>query len=97
PTAALFWGKDGELYTPALEVGILDSITRRELLATLPAHEDRFHIDSITGADEAFIASTVRGVQPVSRIADHELAHPGPFTVRARQALSQAVERELAQ
>jgi branched-chain amino acid aminotransferase len=39
PTAAFFWVRDGELLTPPLEDHVLDSITRRLIMAVTDARE----------------------------------------------------------
>ena len=50
------------------------------------------------GADEAFLASTVREVQPISSIDGIDLpAAPGPMTEKALAAFRAVLERELPQ
>jgi branched-chain amino acid aminotransferase len=95
PTSAVFWVSDGELRTPALDVGILDSITRDRILAALEVAEGDFDAADLRGAEQAFLASTTREIQPISAVDGREL--PGAPT-RAREAadaLRAAVEREL--
>ncbi len=87
---------DGGFVTPPLDQGILDSITRRRLLDLVPIEERRVHRDQIAGATEAFVASTLREVLPVSRIDDVELpAAPGPRTADAAARFKAHVEAEL--
>jgi branched-chain amino acid aminotransferase len=95
PTSAVFWVSDGELRTPALDVGILDSITRDRILAALDVAEGDFQVDDLRGAEQAFLASTTREIQPISAVDGREL--PGaPTTAReAADALRAAIEREL--
>ncbi|MSX01660.1 MAG: hypothetical protein F2813_00695 [Actinobacteria bacterium] len=79
---------DGErLITPPLSDRVLDSITRRTLLATGLLDERSIHVDEIPQMKEAFLASTLREVHPVSAIDDVELPAPGP--------LSQAIDTVL--
>ena len=60
------------------------------------AVEEICTLDDLRGAEEAFIASTVRVVQPIAAIDELELpAAPGPVTLRTREAMDQAIEREL--
>jgi branched-chain amino acid aminotransferase len=95
PTSAVFWVSDGELRTPSLDTGILDSITRDRILAALDVAEGDYDADDLRGAEQAFLASTTREVQPISAVDGREL--PGAPT-RAREAadaLRAAVEREL--
>jgi branched-chain amino acid aminotransferase len=98
PTSTLFWATaDGELRTPSLGVGILDSITRRQIVAELDVTEGEFQLSELEGAAEAFLASTVREVQPVTAIDGRDLADaPGPRTAEAREAFDRVIERELA-
>jgi branched-chain amino acid aminotransferase len=96
PTWSFFWVRDGELLTPPLEDRILASITRGRIIAEAGAAEEPCTLDDLRGAEEAFIASTVREVLPIAAIDDLRLpASPGPVTLRAREALMQAIEREL--
>jgi branched-chain amino acid aminotransferase len=95
PTSAVFWVSDGELRTPSLDTGILDSITRDRILAALDVAEGDYDADDLRGAEQAFLASTTREVQPISAVDGREL--PGAPT-RAREAgdaLRAAIEREL--
>src|ERR1700754_502353 len=95
-TSSFFWVRDGELLTPPLEDRILASITRAKLIAATGAREEPCTLEDLRGAQEAFLASSVREVQPVAAIDDLRLpAAPGPVTLRAREALGQLIEREL--
>ncbi len=51
--------------------------------------------EDLLGAREAFLASTIREVQPVAAIDDRPLETPGPRTVEAEEAFKQAVEQAL--
>jgi branched-chain amino acid aminotransferase len=96
PTMSLFWvDADDVLCTPPLEDHILDSITRRLLLAEVEVVERPCTSDEILQAREAFFASTNREAQAITRIEDHELEH-GPRTRAAAAALRARIERELA-
>ncbi len=94
PTSTIFWARDGELRTPALETGILDSITRRALVAELAVSEGEYQIDDPLAADEAFLASTTREVQPISSI-DGRKIQTGPLTGEAQSAFARAIAAEL--
>ena len=95
-TSAFFWVRDGSLYTPPLEDRILASITRQKLIEHAGASEETCTQADLQGAEEAFLASSMREVQPLAAIDDLRLpAAPGPVTLRAREALAQAIEREL--
>jgi branched-chain amino acid aminotransferase len=91
PTSSFFVSLDGEtLVTPPLSDHVLDSITRRRLLAMLPyAREEVVTREELRGAHEAFLASTTREVQPIARIDTDDLpAVPGPLTQAAADAFA---------
>ena len=94
PTSTIFWVSDGELRTPALGAGILDSITRRIVVAALPVAEGEYAISDLLGASEVFLASTVREIQPVSAI-DGVAFDPGPRTEEAQEAFAKAIAQAM--
>jgi branched-chain amino acid aminotransferase len=94
PTSTIFWVTGDELRTPALEAGILDSITRQAVVDALDVTEGEYELDDLLGASEAFLASTVREVQPIAAI-DDVIFEPGPATERARESFEAAVAAEL--
>jgi branched-chain amino acid aminotransferase len=97
PTATFFWIAGERLLTPPLEDGILASITRDRLMDELDVAEAPCTLDDVGAADEAFIASSVREVMPVSAVDDIALpAAPGPVTRAAHEALSGRIVRELS-
>jgi branched-chain amino acid aminotransferase len=92
PTSTIFWASaDGRLKTPALEAGILDSITRRRIVEALEVEEGTFALDDLLGATEAFLASTVREVQPVTRVDETSFEPGGALTHQAREAFEAAL------
>jgi branched-chain amino acid aminotransferase len=97
PTSTVFWvSADGTLRTPSLEAGILASITRARIVAELDVEEGEFALDDLRGAREAFLASTVREVQPVSAVDGEALPGcPGESTGEAREAFEAVLAREM--
>jgi branched-chain amino acid aminotransferase len=96
PTWSFFWVRDGALLTPPLEDRILASITRARIVEEADAAEEPCTLADLQGAQEAFIASTVREVMPIAAIDDLRLpAAPGPVTQQAREALARRIERDL--
>ena len=97
PTWTLFWVADGRLLTPPLEERILDSITRARLLEVCDVQERITTLNDLAAAEEAFIASTVREVMPITAIDGRALPQaPGPVTESAATALREHVEEALA-
>jgi branched-chain amino acid aminotransferase len=92
PTSSLFWVKGGELLTPPLSDHILASITRAIVIEVTGASERATTLTDVLDADEAFLASTIREVQPITRVDERQFEAPGPVTAR----VADAVERHIA-
>jgi branched-chain amino acid aminotransferase len=96
PTSTLFFASGGKLKTPRLEDGILASITRARLVDVLDVEQGSYTADDARGADEAFLASTTREIQPVAAIDGTPLpAAPGPLTTEATAAFASVIQKEL--
>ncbi len=97
PTSAVFWvSAAGVLRTPALDVGVLESITRDRLVKALQVEEGAWPVADLRAAKEAFLASTTREIQAVSAIDGNPLAEaPGPRTREAQEAFAETLGREL--
>ena len=80
PTSSLFWaGADGVLSTPPLDEVLEAPVTTDELLA----------------AEEAFLCSTTREVQPVAAIEARDFGEPGERTLAAAAALRDHIRAAL--
>ena len=98
---------DGELITPTLASGCLAGVTRQLLLDALAVATPELRVverdeplDVLRRADEAFLVSTGRHVQPISDILGEGLDRaltecPGPVTRAARQVWVEAYEDHL--
>jgi branched-chain amino acid aminotransferase len=97
PTSSIFWvSPQGALRTPALDNGVLESITRDRLVKALQVEEGTWPVADLRAAEEAFLASTTREIQAVAAIDGAELpAVPGPRTLEAQQAFAETLGREL--
>ncbi|MFL5820002.1 MAG: aminotransferase class IV [Solirubrobacteraceae bacterium] len=96
PTSSFFWLSEGRLRTPPLSEHILGSITRARLVNLMDVSEEPCTTDDAAGADEAFLASTVREVLGVSAIEGVDLPAPGPVTAEAARRLREQIEQELS-
>jgi branched-chain amino acid aminotransferase len=97
PTSTIFWvGDDGVLSTPPLDDHILASITRDKLIALVGGEERPLTSEELLGASEAFLASTVREVQPAAAVEEREFPEPGEVTRKAAAAFRAHVESELS-
>jgi len=96
PTSSIFWVAAGEVRTPPLDDHILASITRGAVIELTGAHERPCTLEDLFAADEAFLASTTREVQPVAAVDGHTFAPHRPVTERAAAALRSHIEAELS-
>ena len=79
----VFYVVGGELRTPSLASGCLAGITRGLLLEWCDAREVDEPVEVLSRAEEVFLASTTRDVQPVRRCDGRELGGAGPVTQAA--------------
>lgn len=93
PTSSLFWVKDGQLRTPPLTDHILASITRALLLEVSDAVEYETSLSELLQADEVFLASTVREVQPVSQIDAVHFTVGGPVSTSTAKAAGARIQQ----
>jgi branched-subunit amino acid aminotransferase/4-amino-4-deoxychorismate lyase len=63
-TANIFWEKDDEIFTPALETGCLAGTTREFFMENFPVRETKSEIGDLFAADEIFLTSAGIGVRP---------------------------------
>jgi branched-chain amino acid aminotransferase len=97
PTSSIFWvSPEGELRTPALTDGVLESITRDRMVKALQVEEGSWPVDDLRAASEAFLASTTREIQAVAAVDGRSFdAAPGPRTREAQDAFAETLGREL--
>jgi branched-chain amino acid aminotransferase len=82
----VFYVVDGELRTPTLASGCLAGVTRALVIDWCVAREvDEPLADVVGGMSEAFLVSTTRDVQAISRWDDRDLPAPGPLTQRCME------------
>jgi 4-amino-4-deoxychorismate lyase len=71
----IFWAKDGIVYTPSLNTGILNGITRQFVMKCLnkleiPFHEGLYTQEELFEANEVMITNSSQEVIPVRKISD---------------------------
>jgi branched-chain amino acid aminotransferase len=96
PTSSIFWvSPQGGLRTPALEAGVLESITRDRMVRALHVEVGSWPVADLRAAGEAFLASTTREIQAVAAIDGAALAEvPGPRTREAQEAFAGTLDQE---
>lgn len=95
PTSTFFYVSGGALRTPPLTDHILDSITRRRVLAVADVEERPTTLDDVRAADEAFLASTFKEALPVHAVDDTTFAAPGPVTAEVGRLVAERIAAEL--
>lgn len=80
----------GRLRTPPLSAGCLAGITRALVLEWHGGEEADLPAEALAKADEAFLTSTGRDVQPIRAVDGRELPlAPGPVTRKAAEVFAQ--------
>ena len=82
-TSNLWIVKNNIFFTPPLEVGILDGITRRTVFRIcqkrgLKAREFNFTVEKMKSADECFLTSSTKEIVPVTTIDGHPVGNGSP-------------------
>lgn len=101
PTNTVAWIIDGVFETPELELGILASVTRQAVLDVaarigVPVAEGAFPLQRMLDADEVVALSTLREIQPVTKVGDIE-KDVGPITRQLKAGLEALIREETAQ
>jgi branched-chain amino acid aminotransferase len=102
----LFIVTQGILMTPPLAAGLLPGITREFVIeiareVAVPVREQTLHDADLFAADECFLTSTTKEIQPIVHVDDHRIGSGAPglvtrklldeFRTRAAQAGADAV------
>ena len=72
-TSNLFWIKGNELFTPALETGILNGITRQFVIKIarslgIEVHIGCYKVEELLSCDEAFVTNSIQEIVPLREI-----------------------------
>lgn len=99
PNFSIGWVSDGVFYTPSLDTGILESITRRAAIEVagregIEVVEGVFELQRVLDADEVTALSTIKEVSPVRRVDDREYPD-GPVTAALAKGFGDLVAEEL--
>jgi len=93
----VFIVKDGVVYTPPLETGILHGITRNTVMELAVSLGYEVKVENLTRADlyladEAFMTGTAAEVTPVREVDDYLIGDPGPVTLALQSAYLDIVQ-----
>ncbi|MDA2977610.1 MAG: aminotransferase class IV, partial [Actinomycetota bacterium] len=78
----IFVVKDGQVMTPPLSGGCLGGITRALVIKWFDVKEVDLPMSVLKDVDEAFLTSSTRDIQPISKIDDRVLNAPGPVALK---------------
>ncbi|MBN6052247.1 aminotransferase class IV [Nonomuraea sp. RK-328] len=86
----IFIVRDGRLLTPTLASGCLAGVTRALVLEWCGGEETDVPMSALYEAEEAFLTSTTRDIQPIRLVDDTELPiAPGPITAKAMRVFAE--------
>lgn len=92
----VFLVSGGRLVTPPLSAGCLAGVTRDLLMEVVDVVERDVPLAVLGEAEEAFLTSSTRDIQPIRAVDDRPLpACPGPKTAAAAAAFAALVARDL--
>ncbi len=97
-TSNLFWFRQGKLETPSSAVGLLEGITREEVISLarkkdIVIEEGFYKPDALFEAEEAFLTNSSFELMPLTRINGNTIGsgRPGPITVQLHQAFKEVI------
>ena len=84
----IFVAVGGRVLTPTRATGCLSGVTRDLVLEWCDATEEDLPMEVLADADEIFLTSTTRDIQPVHSVDGREVPVPGPLTAAAMAAFA---------
>jgi branched-chain amino acid aminotransferase len=98
----IFMIKEGSLFTPAKEVGLLPGVTRQAVLEIaeakgLKTREAKITVNELLMAEEAFLTNALIEILPLVGVDERPLGKgiPGPLTQELMSAYKELVKGEL--
>jgi branched-subunit amino acid aminotransferase/4-amino-4-deoxychorismate lyase len=94
--STVFVVRGGALLTPPLSTGVLEGVTRGEILRLagergVPAREEELALDEVTSADECFLTGAGKCLVSVDEVAGTTLPRERPVTTTLRDALARSI------
>lgn len=76
--SSIFFAKNNQLFTPALECGCLGGITRKVIFDLtrknrIKISEGKFTLSRLLSADEAFLTNSLMGLMPLTRVKNRKI------------------------
>lgn len=93
----IFWVKDGKLFTPAAECGLLPGITRAKVIQIagrlgVVVTQGKFAAETLDDADEIFFTNSVQCVSPCIRLDEREFV-AGEVTKILQKEIALLIDR----
>ncbi|MFD0888288.1 aminotransferase class IV, partial [Streptosporangium algeriense] len=86
----VFVVRDGRIVTPTLASGCLAGVTRALTLEWCGGVEEDLPLSALAEAEEAFLTSTTRDIQPIRTVGETVLpVAPGPVTAKAMRVFAE--------
>ena len=86
---------EGQLITPSLATGCLPGVTRALVLEWSDAMEVDHPMEVLGLAEEIFLTSSTRDIQPVHRVNESGLPSPGPTTAAVMAEFAQRASDDI--
>lgn len=93
PTFAVMWVRDGRIFAPSLDLGLVDSISRRTVLevadeAGIDYEIGSYRLEDVVTADEVMTSSAVRPLVALEVLDDRVLPSSAPVTTQLAAGLA---------
>lgn len=70
-TTNIFFVREGRIFTPRTDCGLLNGVLRRYLLERYPIRETTIYPEQVLGFDELFLTNSLLGIMPVASWNGH--------------------------
>ncbi len=96
----IFWVKENKVYTPSLQTGILNGITRQfviELLKknAIPITEGFYSTKDVLEADEVFITNSIQEVVTITMLNNHLFSKTNPISTWLQALYNACITEQL--
>lgn len=93
----IFWLKDGIIYTPGTECGILPGIGRQKLIGLcqeegIKVKTGNFKQEDLKNAEEVFLTNSLRGIVPVKEIEENRYDGDGKIVSFLREKWEKKIQ-----
>ncbi|MBB4916805.1 aminotransferase class IV [Streptosporangium saharense] len=86
----VFVVREGRIVTPPVTAGCLAGVTRALALEWCGGVEENLPLSALAEAEEAFLTSTTRDIQPIRTVGERVLpSAPGPVTAKAMRVFAE--------